>query len=1376
MRDDPTTKAVDPPDTPADVRKSRSRTRSHTFVEEGAGWPLDEASESRGGEGAEGRILHPGDEVDHFRILRMIGRGGMGEVYLARDTQLGRKVAIKVLRPRALGSERAVERFWFEARATARFNFPHIVTIHAVGEFDELPYIAMEYLEGESLQDRLDRTQPSALEATRIALAVAEALQVAHGHKILHRDLKPCNVMLPRDGRLRVVDFGLAKVSSEPVVAAPWGEEATAEASFEIPPARATAARGIRGTPTCMAPEQWSGEPAAGATDVWALGLLLYEMLEDRHPLANLDAVQICARVGDPEPLPPPTGAHPRELVELVQRCLNKEPARRPPVSEVVDSLRDLLRVDRDRAPQGASPFRGLLPLDERHAGQFFGRDDEIAAFVERMREETVLPVVGPSGAGKTSFIQAGVVPRLREQGPWIVLRVRPGERPFHALASKLSSKDASRNTTDPLGGDSVWDRSAAELASEGVGERGLYEELRTSPASLSLRLNRIAEEEGARVLLFVDQLEELYTMVDDPTARRTFMEAVSLAADDAAGPVRVAFTAREDHIGRLALGPASRAALGRATVLVTPGPEALAEILTRPVLEAGHDFDDPDVVEEMVTEVRDESAALPLLQFAGRTLWMRRDRDHKRLLRAVYEEMGGVAGCLAHHADGVLAALSAQQVRVARAMLLRLVTPDGTRRVATREELVRTGTGVGPDAEGVFEQLVAGRILHLRKAFRGGEEGAELELAHEALVQAWDRLAQWVEESRDERAFLTQLEQAAALWSDRGCRDDEAWTGEALEEARRQVRRIANEIPEAGTRFLEAGSRVERADRRRRRIHVAEIVVFVLLVVGGAAYLVHLAADPGRRCAQAERRLSGVWGPGASGRLEAALIASGHPHAQAAADRATTVLDEYAGQWAAEYTEACEDTHVRGEQSELAFDRRMGCLDRRRGELGALIDVLSGDLGRDEVENAPRAAYELTPPAVCADVEALMTAVPPPEDPGMRARVDATLGDLDRAAALDHTGLYSQGLEVALAAEAEADAIGFAPLRAESLYRLGVLQQNNGQPEAAAETLLESARVAAVARDDELIAAAAVRQVRVIGGDLDRYEDAMAMGRSADVAVVRAGDAPQTRAQLLNDLGIVLRLQGKLDAALEHFDRSLDLRRQALGDDHPLVGDSHNNLGNTLADLGRGDEALEAYNAALQTYERTLGGDHPSVAVALINLSVVGSETGNFEAAWSAFDRARTIYESTYEPDGTQMNDLRFVRASLLDHEGRYEEALRQYETILGDARRLYGEDHLEVVLVVNNIGEIHQAMGQYGEACAHYRAALETLSTTQGAHSLYVATFLYNLAEAQRLDGRCGAAQQDYQRALRVLERAEVTDNPLVAEIRSGLAACGR
>jgi len=1331
---------------------------------------------SASAEGEEGRILHPGAEVDHFRVLRLIGRGGMGEVYLARDTTLGRKVAIKVLRPRALGSDRAVERFWFEARATARFNYPHIVTIHAVGEFDGLPYIAMEYLEGESLQDRLDRTRPGALETTRIGLAVAEALRVAHRHKILHRDLKPCNVMLPRDGRLRVVDFGLAKVATEPVESVDEDEESTADASFEIPPARVTAARGVRGTPSSMAPEQWSGEPATGATDIWALGLLLYEMLEDRHPLANLDAVQICARVCDPDPLPPPVGPHPRELADLVQRCLTKDPTRRPPVGEVVDTLRDLLRADRKRASQGASPFRGLLPLDERHADSFFGRDDEIAAFVERMREETVLPVVGPSGAGKTSFVQAGVVPRLREQGPWIVLRVRPGERPFHALAVKLAGKDTSRTTTDALGGESVWDRSAAELAGEEPGEQELFEELAASPSSLSLRLNRIAEEEGARVLLFVDQLEELYTMVEDAAARRTFMEAVCLAADDAVGPVRVVFTAREDHIGRLALGPASRASLGRATVLVTPGPEALAEILSRPVREAGHDFDDPDVVEEMVAEVAGESAALPLLQFAGRTLWMRRSRERKLLLRAVHDEMGGVAGCLAHHADGVLAALSAQQVRVARAMLLRLVTPDGTRRVATREDLVHTGATAGPGAEGVFEKLVAARILHLRKAFRDGEEGAELELAHEALVQAWDRLARWVEESREERAFVTQLEQAAKLWTDRGCRDDEVWTGEALGEAHRHAGRLTGELPEAAARFLDAGDRRERDTRRQRWIRIAEIAVFVLLVVGGAAYLVHMAADPGRRCAHAERRLGGVWGGGPADRLQDALVASGHPHAQGAADRVTAVLDDYAGQWAAEYTEACEATHVRGEQSELLFDRRMSCLDRRRGELGALVGVLSSDVGREEVENAPRAAYELTSPVVCADTDALLTAVPPPEDPGVRVRVDATAADLDRAAALQHTGQYAQGLEVAQAVHAQAESIGFAPLQAESLYRLGSLQRENGRAEEAADTLLDAARAAAAARDDELIAAAAIKQVRVIGGDLDRYEDAMAVGRSADVAVVRAGDPPQARAQLLNDLGIVLRLQGKLDEALERYGRSLELRRQALGDDHPLVGDSHNNIGNTLADLGRGNEALAAYDQALRTYQRTLGDDHPSVAVALINLSVIGAETGEFDAAWSAFERAREIYESTYEPDGTQMNDVRFIRAVILDHEGRFEEALQQYEVIEEDARRLYGEDHLEVLLVVNNIGEIHQAMGQYEEACAQYRAALDALDATQGAHSLYVATFRYNLAEALRRDGQCDAAEQEYLRALRVLERAEVTDNPIIAEIQGGLAACGR
>ena len=154
-----------------------------------------------------GDLLEPNTTVDHFRVMRLLGRGGMGEVYLARDLQLGRKVALKVINPQLLGSSKAVSRFLFEARTTARFNHPHIVTVYAVGKVGDMPYVALEYLEGQDLRERIFEDRPSVPEALRITLAIAEAIAEAHGHGVLHRDLKPANVIIPHDGRVRVVDF-----------------------------------------------------------------------------------------------------------------------------------------------------------------------------------------------------------------------------------------------------------------------------------------------------------------------------------------------------------------------------------------------------------------------------------------------------------------------------------------------------------------------------------------------------------------------------------------------------------------------------------------------------------------------------------------------------------------------------------------------------------------------------------------------------------------------------------------------------------------------------------------------------------------------------------------------------------------------------------------------------------------------------------------------------------------------------------------------------------------------------------------------------------------------------------------------------------------
>jgi len=844
-------------------------------------------------------LYESGRMVDHFRVMRPLGRGGMGEIYLARDTKLGRKVALKVVQPDALGSRDAVERFLFEARATARFSHPHIVTIHAVGEDSGKPYVALEYLEGQTLRQRLDHEQPGVQEILRVGLAIAEALQEAHRQELLHRDLKPDNVMLCQDGRPRVLDFGLAKsvVSDNASLSETLTSALSHQQGSQIQGAFETQGQGIKGTPGYMAPEQWMERAATGATDVWALGMILYELVCGRRPYEGADYVQQALQVCSPGPVPPVDQDCdvPEGLSKLIGQCLEKDPAGRPSTDTVVERMRSMLRPEHQQPSAEESPFRGLLPFDEQHSHVFFGRESEVAAFLERVRREPVLPVVGPSGAGKSSFVQAGVIPRLREQGGLIVLHCRPGRQPFSTLASHIVAAQRAGGREDqhsPFGveaGPSARDDPAgtsdkADDAAGGV-DRGnsttspeqgtagdhdaaerLSHKLKASPALLNLVLNRLAERRQRSVLLYVDQLEELYTLVDDAEVRRRFMEALCTASDDAELPVRVVFTLREEFLSRLAEGPGVREALGRITVLRSPGPESLKEILRRPVEAARYTYEDPQLVEEMVGEVSGEVGSLPLLQFAGQQLWERRDREGRLLRRAAYEELGGVAGALAHHADAVLSGLTHAELGLARSMLLRLVTPEETRQSETRGALLE---GLGKGAGAVLDRLTSSRLIAVRRSEEvdgGGEE--ELELVHESLIDRWARLRRWIDESREDLVFLAEVGQAAELWSRRGLRQSEVWQGEALRDALRAAGRCSAEVPQRVMRFLAAGKQLERRRRWRRRGLLAFAAV-LLAGITAASVMVSFTLSKKERVAQqlredAEQKKAAVLGQGA--------------------------------------------------------------------------------------------------------------------------------------------------------------------------------------------------------------------------------------------------------------------------------------------------------------------------------------------------------------------------------------------------------------------------------------------------------------------------------------------------------------------------------
>ena len=574
---------------------------------------------------APGRILGR-----RYQIRSLLGRGGMGEVWRAFDLKLRVDVALKALRRELLENERALELLRSEVRSAREVMSPNVCRLFDLVELDGQELVSMEYIDGNTLLDTLHTRGPLELEEAReIASQFLAGLEAIHAADLVHRDLKPENLMITRSGRVVVMDFGIAKGLAE-------GRMGT-----------------VSGTPAYMAPEHARGEAVDARADVFSAGVVLAEMIAPagiRNPTAR-EAVWRGVHSDPPDLADTPWAA------VLKKAVAHQRDSRFDSASSLARALEEVtFRVE---GAEDLRPYPGLASFTEEDAEYFFGRELEVEAMWRKLRRPHLLGLIGPSGAGKSSFLRAGLLPVIPEG--WQAVIATPGNRPYLAIAQALLPEFAG-------------DQEATSAL------------LRFEEADVAVSLVTKWRQQHEQALVIIDQFEELFTQ-NPLEAQDSFAELLGRLALES--DVHVLLAMRDDFLFHCHDHEALAPILLELTLLGPPAGAALRRAVVQPALKCGYRFEDEGLVEEMLSEIKGERGALPMLAFAAARLWETRDRESGLLTRDAYKEIGGAGGALAQHAEATLERIGSDRIPMVREIFRNLVTAQETRAARNREELL---------------------------------------------------------------------------------------------------------------------------------------------------------------------------------------------------------------------------------------------------------------------------------------------------------------------------------------------------------------------------------------------------------------------------------------------------------------------------------------------------------------------------------------------------------------------------------------------------------------------------------------------------------------------------------------------------------------
>ena len=697
-----------------------------------------------------------------YELDECIGEGNFGVVYLARQLQTDRQVAIKVIRPVFANQVDFIRRFEKEALLVARLEHPHIVPLYDFWREPNGAFLVMRWLRAGSLQTALKFGAWETETSIKLVRQITGALAYAHARGVVHRDIKPANILLDEDGNAYLSDFGIATdFENLPGTPSPFIETSSSEYA---------------------SPEQITGESITPRTDIYSLGLVIYEMLTGEHPFSNLSNEEMRYKQLN-ESLPSLRESNlefPSILDDVIQKATTKDPDERyPNVLSLNAAFERLLApVEVIEAspslPEPENPYKGLQPFLEADADDFFGREAFVDQLLSRLAQPKIesveskgeivertharfLAVIGPSGSGKSSVVRAGLIPALNRGAlpgseDWFVVSMHPGEHPLEELENALL-----RIAVYP--------------------PISLMEEIRSDRQGLLRAIQRCLPDIDGQLVLLIDQFEETFSLVEDEDERDHFVNSLYTAVTAPDSPLVLILTLRADFYDRPLHYPefGDLVRLHQETVLPLSS-EELSRAVSCPAETVGMQLE-PGLEAQIVADVANQPGALPLLQYAMTDLFEHRDGRHLTL--EAYDVIGGVLGALGSRAEEIYAGLDGDAQESARQLFLRLVTlgegVEDTRRREIRSELESLVWGRMKSNQ--LDEMHSSKVMHDVIDLFGRyrlltfdhdpiTRAPTVEIAHEALLREWSRLRAWLDTSREGIRIHLQLTAAAQEWS----------------------------------------------------------------------------------------------------------------------------------------------------------------------------------------------------------------------------------------------------------------------------------------------------------------------------------------------------------------------------------------------------------------------------------------------------------------------------------------------------------------------------------------------------------------------------------------------------------------------------------